>query len=107
MPGPRRTLAAVLCAAVVGLFLVSGAAMAQASSPHRVTVGSTASGQQHVSLSKTASAHDHALHQDLLAVLPEPVTVAAAAPLRTEAAVVEGLVAGHATRAVVRGPPEA
>lgn len=107
MPGPRRTLAAAVCAAVVGLFLVAGVGVAQASPQHRATTVQASSATHHAA--HVRSTGDHADHRDLdlwslppveAGRLPEiergTAPVHAAAPLPAQS-----------TRPLGRGPPAA
>lgn len=107
MPGPRRTLAAALCAAVVGLFLVAGMGAAQATPHSRATTLQTSTSAHHGAHVASAPDHVHLQHPDLGAVLPEawqgpdpdPVVPAAeAAPTPASA---------EAVPAAGRGPPAA
>jgi hypothetical protein len=105
MPGPRRTLAAALCAAVVGLFLVAGAGVAQAAPAQRATSVQHSQASHHAAHEKAAGDHTHQVHLDLWAVTAD------VAPLpRTEHGTVRADVAAPAPGAAplrvdVRGPP--
>lgn len=107
MPGPRRTLAAAVCAAVVGLFLVAGVGVAQASPQHRATMVHASSATHHAA--HVRSTGDHTDHRDLdLWSLP-PVEADQVPELERGAAPVHAVVPvpGQAVRPLVRGPPAA
>lgn len=105
MPGPRRTLAVAVCAAVVGLFLVAGVGVAQAANQHRATAVHTSSTTHHAAHVRAAVDHVDHLLPDLWS-LP-PVEAHPAPPVPRSAAddhVVSGAPAQR-SRPVGRGPP--
>jgi hypothetical protein len=108
MPGPRRTLAAALGAAVVGLFLVAGIGVTHAGTPHRATTVHTSAAASHQAAHVKASGqHADQHHLDLWAL---PVGADAAEPrfVRTDVARDDAApIEADAPRAAVRGPPTA
>lgn len=107
MSGPRRTLAAAVCAAVVGLFLVAGVGVAQASPQHRATTVHASSATHHAAHVRSTGDHTDHLHLDLWSLppvetdqVPEPergtAPAHAAVPVPAQAACPLG-----------RGPPAA
>lgn len=107
MPGPRRTLAAAVCAAVVGLFLVAGVGVAQASPQHRATTVHTSSATHHAA--HVRSTGDHTDHRDLdLWSLP-PVEADPLPELEHSGAPVHAVVPvpARAASQLGRGPPAA
>lgn len=107
MPGPRRTLAAVVCAAVVGLFLVAGMGSAQATSASRATSthGSTSAHQG--SQVATAPDHTHLQHPDLGAVPPSAWVPPRPATAGAPAAVAATPAPAERVPDAGRGPPAA
>jgi hypothetical protein len=107
MPGPRRTLAALLGAAVVGLFLVAGVGVAQAAPAQRATTVQHTTASHQAASVKASGDHTHQVHLDLWAVPVDAPTLPS-----TEPGVVDDHVAVTApTTALhgpdVRGPPAA
>ncbi len=108
MPGPRRTLAAALSAAVVGLFLVAGIGVTHAGAHQRATTTHTSAASSHQAAHVKASGqHVDQHHLDLWALPPEASPVA---PTFADDAVVDAGAAAaesEAPSAAGRGPPTA
>ncbi|MCX6408042.1 MAG: hypothetical protein NTV28_14085 [Propionibacteriales bacterium] len=108
MPGPRRTLAAALSAAVVGLFLVAGIGVTHAGAHQRATTTHTSAASSHQSAHVKASGqHVDQHHLDLWALPPESTP---AAPTFEDDLVVDvsaAVVEPEAPHAAGRGPPTA
>lgn len=108
MPGPRRTIAAVLGAAVVGLFLVSGIGVTHTGTHARATTVHTSAAASHQAAhAKASGQHVDQHHLDLWAL---PPTLEAEAPtfVRDAVADVDGAaVATDVPRPAGRGPPAA
>lgn len=108
MLGPRRTIAAGLGAAVVGLFLVAGIGVTHFGAHARATtVHSSAASSHQAAHVKAAGQHTDQHHLDLWA-LPAEITGDTPAFLRESVvADVVAVVAADAPHSVGRGPPAA
>ncbi len=99
MPRARRTLAALVGAAVVGLFLVAGVGVAQAAPVQRATTVQHTMASQHAAHVKASGDHTHLVHLDLWALAAESPT-----PPSAEPGVVDDHVAVPAPTTALRGP---
>lgn len=107
MPGPRRTLAVAVCAAVVGLFLVAGVGVAQAATQHRATAVHTSSTAHHAAHVRAAGDHVDHLLPDLWSVPPVEALPVPPVPRSTTDDQVATAAPAQRSRPVGRGPPAA